>query len=74
MNSRSGLSFADKPSNWVLKGVSFHDREGEKVAIVGATGAGGVDHFAGFALPVLDDAALTSMPRRSGALSAPSNL
>jgi ATP-binding cassette subfamily B protein len=32
--------FAYEPGNWVLKGVSFHIREGEKVAIVGATGAG----------------------------------
>ncbi len=32
--------FAYEPNNWVLKGVSFHIAEGEKVAIVGATGAG----------------------------------
>ncbi len=32
--------FAYEPGNWVLKGLSFHIREGEKVAIVGATGAG----------------------------------
>jgi ATP-binding cassette subfamily B multidrug efflux pump len=32
--------FAYEPGNWVLKGVSFRIREGEKVAIVGATGAG----------------------------------
>src|SRR5437868_2128179 len=32
--------FAYEPGNWVLKGVSFHIRQGEKVAIVGATGAG----------------------------------
>jgi len=32
--------FAYEPGNWVLRGVSFHIREGEKVAIVGATGAG----------------------------------
>jgi ATP-binding cassette, subfamily B, multidrug efflux pump len=32
--------FAYEPGNWVLKGVSFHIREGERVAIVGATGAG----------------------------------
>jgi ATP-binding cassette subfamily B protein len=32
--------FAYEPGNWVLKGVSFAIREGEKVAIVGATGAG----------------------------------
>jgi ATP-binding cassette, subfamily B, multidrug efflux pump len=32
--------FAYDPGNWVLKDVSFHIREGEKVAIVGATGAG----------------------------------
>jgi ATP-binding cassette subfamily B protein len=32
--------FAYQPGNWVLKGVSFRIREGEKVAIVGATGAG----------------------------------
>lgn len=32
--------FAYEPGNWVLKGVSFHIRPGEKVAIVGATGAG----------------------------------
>jgi ATP-binding cassette subfamily B protein len=32
--------FAYEPGNWVLKGVSFSIAEGEKVAIVGATGAG----------------------------------
>ncbi len=32
--------FAYQPGNWVLKDVSFHIAEGEKVAIVGATGAG----------------------------------
>jgi ATP-binding cassette, subfamily B, multidrug efflux pump len=32
--------FAYEPGNWVLKGVSFRIAEGEKVAIVGATGAG----------------------------------
>ncbi len=32
--------FAYEPGNWVLKGISFHIAEGEKVAIVGATGAG----------------------------------
>jgi len=32
--------FAYEPNNWVLKGLSFHIAEGEKVAIVGATGAG----------------------------------
>ncbi len=32
--------FAYEPGNWVLKDVSFHIREREKVAIVGATGAG----------------------------------
>jgi ATP-binding cassette, subfamily B, multidrug efflux pump len=32
--------FAYEPGNWVLKGLSFHIREGERVAIVGATGAG----------------------------------
>ena len=32
--------FAYEPNNWVLKGVSFRIAEGEKVAIVGATGAG----------------------------------
>jgi ATP-binding cassette subfamily B multidrug efflux pump len=29
-----------KEGDWVLKGVSFHIRPGEKVALVGATGAG----------------------------------
>jgi ATP-binding cassette subfamily B multidrug efflux pump len=32
--------FAYETANWVLKGVSFRIAEGEKVAIVGATGAG----------------------------------
>lgn len=32
--------FAYEPENWVLRDVSFHIRPGEKVAIVGATGAG----------------------------------
>ena len=32
--------FSYEPNNWVLKGLSFHIAEGEKVAIVGATGAG----------------------------------
>ncbi len=32
--------FAYQPGNWVLKDVSFRIRPGEKVAIVGATGAG----------------------------------
>jgi ATP-binding cassette subfamily B protein len=32
--------FAYEPGNWVLKGLSFRIRPGEKVAIVGATGAG----------------------------------
>src|SRR5207237_10228652 len=32
--------FAYQPGNWVLKDVSFSIKEGEKVAIVGATGAG----------------------------------
>jgi ATP-binding cassette, subfamily B, multidrug efflux pump len=32
--------FAYEPGNWVLKGVSLQIAEGEKVAIVGATGAG----------------------------------
>jgi ATP-binding cassette subfamily B multidrug efflux pump len=32
--------FAYEPGNWVLKGLSFQIRQGEKVAIVGATGAG----------------------------------
>ncbi len=32
--------FAYDPGNWVLRDVSFHIAEGEKVAIVGATGAG----------------------------------
>jgi ATP-binding cassette subfamily B multidrug efflux pump len=32
--------FAYEPGNWVLKNVSFHIAEGEKVAVVGATGAG----------------------------------
>ena len=32
--------FAYAAGNWVLKDVSFHIREGERVAIVGATGAG----------------------------------
>jgi ATP-binding cassette subfamily B multidrug efflux pump len=32
--------FAYEPGNWVLKNVSFHITEGEKVAVVGATGAG----------------------------------
>jgi ATP-binding cassette, subfamily B, multidrug efflux pump len=36
----SDVWFAYEPRNWVLKGVSFHIAEGEKVAIVGATGAG----------------------------------
>lgn len=32
--------FAYNPGEWVLKGVSFHIRAGEKAAFVGATGAG----------------------------------
>ena len=32
--------FSYEPNNWVLKGLSLHIAEGEKVAIVGATGAG----------------------------------
>jgi ATP-binding cassette, subfamily B, multidrug efflux pump len=32
--------FAYQPDNWVLKDVSFTIRPGEKVAVVGATGAG----------------------------------
>src|SRR5207249_4537849 len=36
----SQVWFAYEPGNWVLRDVSFHIREGEKVAIVGATGAG----------------------------------
>lgn len=32
--------FAYNDENWVLKGVSFHIRAGEKAAFVGATGAG----------------------------------
>ncbi|MBI4641043.1 MAG: ABC transporter ATP-binding protein [Candidatus Tectomicrobia bacterium] len=35
-----GVSFAYDEENWVLKNVSFHVKPGEKVAIVGATGAG----------------------------------
>lgn len=31
---------APKEEDWVLRGVSFHIRPGEKVALVGATGAG----------------------------------
>lgn len=32
--------FAYNPGEWVLKGVSFHIRAGQKAAFVGATGAG----------------------------------
>jgi len=32
--------FAYNPSDWVLKGISFKIRAGERVAFVGATGAG----------------------------------
>ena len=32
--------FAYEPENWVLKGVSFKVRPGEKIALVGHTGAG----------------------------------
>ena len=32
--------FAYKEENWVLKGLSFHVKPGERVAFVGATGAG----------------------------------
>ena len=34
------LSFAYEPNNWVLNNVSLHVREGEKVALVGASGGG----------------------------------
>lgn len=34
------VSFAYKPDQWVLKDLSFRVRPGERVAIVGATGAG----------------------------------
>ena len=32
--------FASNPDDWVLKGISFKIRAGERVAFVGATGAG----------------------------------
>ena len=32
--------FADKPGEWVLKGVSFHVQAGQAVAFVGSTGSG----------------------------------
>jgi len=38
--SFEGVSFAYKPDEWVLRDVSFRIAPGEKVAIVGATGAG----------------------------------